>query len=74
MTDSCTDEYREEAWKQDDILDARLTEIRRQTDAREITLRMAADARVAALEAHIEAIRSLRSRFFGEEMPEDEDE
>ena len=58
--------YADEAAIQDDLLDARLAEIRRRTDAGEITIREAADERVAALEHHIETIRNLRAEYFGE--------
>jgi len=39
--------------------------IRRRQDAGEITVRQAADERIAAMEEHLAAIRQLRERHFG---------
>ena len=59
--------YIEDAAVQDELLDRTLAEIRRQADDGLITIREAADLRVAALEHHLEAIRALRAEYFGEE-------
>jgi hypothetical protein len=68
MSDSTTPgSYTEEAAIQDELLDRTLGEIRRQAEERIITIREAADLRVAALEHHLEAIRALRDEYFGEE-------
>jgi hypothetical protein len=69
MSDPTTPEpaYADEAAIQDDLLDQKLAEIRAQADHGYITIREAADLRVAALEHHIEATRALRAEHFGEE-------
>ena len=64
-TPSATPGYAEEAAAQDAFLDQRLAAIRRQQDEGVITIREAADLRVAALEHHIEAVRGLRAEYFG---------
>jgi|HubBroStandDraft_6_1064221.scaffolds.fasta_scaffold230948_2 hypothetical protein len=58
--------YADEAAAQDQFLDRRLAEIRTQYEAGSITVRQAADARVAALEQHLAAVRALRAEHFGE--------
>jgi hypothetical protein len=58
--------YTNEAAAQDQLLDRRLAEIRAQFEAGSITVRHAADLRVAALEHHLEAVRALRARHFGD--------
>jgi hypothetical protein len=58
--------YADEAAAVDQILDECLAEIRRRTDAGDITVREAADERVLALERHIETIRNLRAEYLGE--------
>ena len=57
--------YCEEATAQDRFLDERIAAIRAQYDAGHITIREAADLRVAALEHHLEAVRALRAEHFG---------
>lgn len=57
--------YADEAAAQDRFLDGRLAEIRAQHEAGSITVREAADLRVAALEHHLEAVRALRAKHFG---------
>ncbi|HSR82860.1 MAG TPA: hypothetical protein VLM11_01625 [Streptosporangiaceae bacterium] len=59
--------YAEDAAAQDAMLDERLAAIRRQQDQGTITIRQAADLRVAALEHHLEAVRALRAEYFGED-------
>lgn len=59
--------YADAAGELDDALDARLAEIRRQSDAGVISLAKAADMRVAALERHVDAIQRLRAEYFGTE-------
>ena len=66
MSDQTPSErYADEATKADAQLDARLAEIRRQSDDGTITVRKAADLRVAALERHLAEIRALRVKYFG---------
>lgn len=69
MTDHPTDparNYANEAAELDDQLDATLREIRNRADTQQISIREAADLRVAALERHVEAIRRLRAEFYPE--------
>ena len=58
-------DYMREAAVQDALLDERLIRIRVQADLGIITIREAADQRVAALEHHIEAVKALRQEHFG---------
>jgi hypothetical protein len=58
--------YADEAAAQDQFLDRRLAEIRAQYEAGSITVREAADLRVAALEHHLAAVRALRAEHFGD--------
>lgn len=60
-----TSGYAAEAAAQDPFLDRRIAEIRAQYDAGDITVREAADLRVAALEHHLAAVRALRAEHFG---------
>ena len=57
--------YADQAAAQDQLLDGRLASIRAQYEAGSITVREAADLRVAALEHHLEAVRALRREYFG---------
>ena len=70
MTESSRTEpditYAGEAAAQDAYLDQRIAEIRRQQERSVMTVREAADARVAALEHHLNAVRALRAEHFGE--------
>jgi hypothetical protein len=54
-----------EASALDSALDVRLSEIRTQRDRGQITTREAADARIAALEDHLDRVRELRTEYFG---------
>lgn len=57
--------YMAEASAQDIYLDRKLADIRAREERGDITIREAADARAAALEHHIEAVRELRHEHFG---------
>ena len=57
--------YYVEVEAEDSRLTARLDAIRAREDAHTITVRQAADERIAALTAHLEAVRELRERHFG---------
>jgi hypothetical protein len=59
------DSYTDEAAAQDQFLDRRLAEIRALYEAGSITIREAADLRIAALEHHVEEVRALRVKHFG---------
>ena len=67
MSDPTTPEptYTEQATAFDGYLDEKLASIRAHEAAGDITIREAADMRVAALEHHIEAVRALRAEHFG---------
>ncbi len=56
----------QEAEAQDQILRDRLTVIRRQQEAGDITVREAADERVSAMEHHLAATRALRVEYLGD--------
>ena len=58
--------YMAEAAVHDAELDRRLADIRRQESEGLVTTREAADARVAAMEHHLEATRNLRAEYFPE--------
>jgi hypothetical protein len=58
--------YSQQAALQDLYLDQCLAQIRVAESAGDITIREAADLRVAALEHHLEAVVSLRTEFFGD--------
>ena len=58
--------YAEQAAAQDRFLDEKLAEIRAREAASDITTREAADLRVAALEHHLETVRSLGAEHFGD--------
>ena len=60
-----SERYADAASAADKLLDRQLAEIRRLSDAGDITLVEAAEMRVAALERHIDAIRGLRAEHFG---------
>jgi len=57
--------YAVAAEREDQRLIERIAYIRRRQDAGEITVRQAADERIAAMEEHLAAIRQLRERHFG---------
>lgn len=58
--------YMEEASAQDQILQDRLTVIRRNQEAGNITTLEAADSRIQAMEHHLATTRNLRIEYFGE--------
>jgi hypothetical protein len=62
--------YTAEAAALDVALDMRISEIRRRQDAREITVREAADLRVETLSNHLAAMKALRAEYF----PGDDDQ
>jgi hypothetical protein len=64
-----SDSYASEAAECDESLDRRLDSIRHRTASGALSPREAADERVEALEAHIEATRQLRIRHFGSDNP-----
>jgi hypothetical protein len=58
--------------QEDATLQVKLAEIRTREDAGEVTVRQAADIRIAAMEQHLAELRELRAQFFGrgeEETP-----
>jgi len=63
--DTSASAYMREAALQDEFLDAALAGIRANEAAGHITIREAADLRVAALEHHLETVRNLRIEYFG---------
>jgi hypothetical protein len=70
VAESCPTEpaasYAEEAANQDRLLDEKLAAIRDREAGGEITVREAADLRVAALEHHVQAVKALRIEYFGD--------
>jgi hypothetical protein len=58
--------YAVEACEQDKFLDEKIAGIRAQFEAGSITVREAADMRVAAYEHHLAAVRALRVEYFGD--------
>ncbi len=50
---------------EDRLLEERIADIRRREDAGTITVRLAADARIAAMESHLAAVARLRELYFG---------
>jgi hypothetical protein len=54
-----------EASALDSALDIRLSEVRAAYDRGELTTREAADARIAAMEEHLDRVRALRAEHFG---------
>ncbi len=66
---SIDDERRDRYWRavedQDKLIDERLAGIRRKEDAGELTPREAADERITAMEAHLEAVQELRRTYLG---------
>jgi hypothetical protein len=59
-------DYYQAIGEETDRLWALLSEIARLHDAGELTVRQAADARVAALENHLAALRQLRADHLGD--------
>jgi hypothetical protein len=59
--------YTEAAAAEDARLDAELRSIRRREDAAELTVREAADHRIAAMEAHLGRLRELREKHLGDQ-------
>lgn len=72
MPDRPTNGYTAEASALDVALDVRLSEIRQMQDSRTVTVRQAADARIDALERHLEAMRALRVEYFGPDGDDDD--
>jgi hypothetical protein len=64
-TTTLAGDYMREAELQDQFLRDRLTVIRRQQEAGDLTVREAADARIQAMEHHLQATRNLRVEYFG---------
>jgi hypothetical protein len=65
MSDRPINGYMAEASALDVALDVRLGEIRAELDSGSITVRQAADARIGALEEHLDQVRKLRREHFG---------
>lgn len=57
--------YSESAALLDDALDRKIASIRRRSDSGQLSVRQAADLRIAAMEQHLEASRELRWAHFG---------
>ncbi len=58
--------YRELAAAEDERLDGALADIRTGQDSGELTVRQAADARVAVLEEHLNRLRLLRDEYLAD--------
>lgn len=64
--DERRDRYRTGTEREDRLLDERLADIRRREDSGLITVRMAADARIYAMDRHLAAIVGLRELYLGD--------
>jgi hypothetical protein len=53
--------------REDRLLEQRLADIRRREDEGTITVRLAADARIDAMERHLDALARLRELYLGDE-------
>ena len=51
--------------REDRLLDERIADIRRREDEGTITVRLAADARIDAMEKHLDAVTRLRRLYLG---------
>jgi hypothetical protein len=66
MDDERRDRYYIEAGAEDKRLTDCLAAIRAREDAKSISTREAADQRIAAMEQHLDAVRELRRKHFGD--------
>jgi hypothetical protein len=65
MDDESFTRYREAAEAEDRQFADRIADIRRREKARLITVRQAADERIAAMERHLTAVQLLRQQYLG---------